>query len=72
MRAYTIKVVAYGKPDTVHFKYAAMTHPQEGECLDIGDKRYVVGLVTHKLMSGRDGGGEYHSLNYVELQVYSR
>lgn len=69
---YMIRVLSQNNRYPVDFEYAAMTHPTEGECLDIGDKRYAVGLVTHKLRSGRDGGGEYHSLDYVELQVYSR
>lgn len=65
---YKIKVVKM--TDGVElFNYAACTHPVKGGRIYLESKPFLVAHVEHILRTGRDGGGEYHSLDHVKVTV---
>lgn len=65
---FKIKVVKMMDGDEL-LNYAAPTYPQKGETLIVDDKKFIVSHVDHIVRSGRDGGGEYHTLDHVRVEV---
>ncbi|MNE21182.1 hypothetical protein D3C80_1143330 [compost metagenome] len=67
---YTIRIVkAFSREDAI-CEYAAPTHPQKGDVVYVGNKRYVVSLVSH-ILTVYDAGSkrEHTALDFVELEV---
>lgn len=65
---YKIKVVRVSNGEEL-YTYTGCAHPQVGERLYIEGKPFSISAINHHVKSGRDGGGTYYGLDYVEVMV---